>query len=255
MSDAWAHETSDEALERALTAVASDVAFPSTPPMAPAVVSRLRAEREARVRPPFPSMALWSRRRAVVLVAVGLAAVLALAFAARLVLGAAEIRVQPGAPSGTPLVPSGLGSPVPVAEVDEAVRFDVRLPAGPAPDEAYVFRTNAAGNAALFAWRADERDAALPGTPWRQMLIEIRGDEQTLVKDVGQLKDALTVFVDGRRAFWIDAPHTLIVRTPEGSETFLIRANVLIWVDGDVTYRLETTLDQEAAIELAETVG
>jgi len=247
---------SDEALGRALTALAVDVAFPDTPRMGPAVVARLREEREAKVRPPFPSMALWSRRRALVLVAVGLAAVLALAFAARFVLGAAEIRVRPElTPLGPPLGPSGLGSPVSVPEIEDAVRFDVRVPAGPVPDEAYVFRTNSVVRAALLAWDAGEGDAALPGTPWRMMLIELPGDERTLVKDVGQLEDSTMVEVDGQRAFWIDTPHELIVITDDGAETFLIRANVLIWTEDDVTYRLETTLDLADAIALAETVG
>jgi len=247
---------SDEALGRALTALATDVAFPATPPVAPAVVAQLRAEREAKMRPPFPSLALWSRRRALVLVAVGLAAVLALAFAARLVLGAAEIRVRPElTPSGPPLGPSSVGTPVPVNEIDEAVRFDVGLPAGPAPDEAYVFRTNSVGRAAVLAWVAGEGEASLPGTPWRMLLIDVRGDERTLVKDVARFEDSMMVDVDGRPAFWIDTPHELIVITDEGAETFQIRANVLIWTDEGVTHRLETTLELEDAIALAETVG
>jgi hypothetical protein len=250
-----ARRMSDEALGRALSAVARDLAFPPAPPIAPAVIARLRADREARTRPPFPSMALWSRRRVLVLVAVGIAAALGVAFATRLVLGAAEIRVRPGVtPSGPALGPASLGSPVPVAEIDGVVRFDVRLPAGPAPDESYVFRSGPQDGAVLFAWRAGDDGPALPDTPWRQMLIETRGDEQTLVKDVGALDDATEVRVEGRRAFWIDAPHELIVLTSEGAETFLIRANVLIWEEDGVTHRLETTLGQAAAIDLAETV-
>jgi hypothetical protein len=252
MSDA---RLSDEALGRALSAMSEDVAFPRTPPIAPAVVTRLREEREANIRPPFPSLALWSRRRALVLVIVGIAAVLALAFAARLTLGAAEIRLrEETTPSGAPLGPTGLGSPVPVPQIDDAVRFDVRAPAGPVPDEAYVFRTNSGRPAALLAWKAGEDQTALPGTPWRMMLIQVRGDERTLVKDVGASEDSLVVGVDGRDAFWIDSPHELIVLTAEGAETFLIRANVLIWAEDGVTYRLETTLGLTEAIALAETV-
>jgi hypothetical protein len=252
MSDA---RLSDEVLGRALSAMWEEVAFPRTPPIAPAVVTRLREEREANIRPPFPSLALWSRRRALVLVMVGIAAVLALAFAARLTLGAAEIRLrQETTPSGAPLGPTGLGSPVPVPQIEDAVRFDVRVPAGSAPDEAYVFRTNSGRPAALLAWNAGDDQTALPGTPWRMMLIQVRGDERTLVKDVGAPEDSLMVGVDGRDAFWIDSPHELIVLTAEGAETFLIRANVLIWAEDGVTYRLETTLDLTEAIALAETV-
>ena len=245
----------DETVGRALRAMSDNVAFPRTPTIAPAVVARLREEREAKIRPPFPSMALWSRRRALVLVAVGIVAVLALAFAARLTLGAAEIRVLPDVtPSGPPLGPASLGSPILVAEIDDAVRFDVGLPAGPPPDEAYVLRTNSVGDAALLAWRASDADEALPDTPWRMMLIQIRGDERTLVKDVAQFEDSLMVEVDGRPAFWIDSPHELIVLTDDGAETFLIRANVLIWTNDGVTHRLETTLGLGDAIALAETV-
>jgi hypothetical protein len=252
MSDA---RMSDELLGRALNGMREQVVFPRTPPIAPAVVTRLREERKANIRPPFPALALWSRRRALVLVIVGIAAVLALAFAARLTLGAAEIRLrQDATPSGAPLGPTGLGSPVPVPKIDDAVRFDVRVPAGPIPDEAYVFRTNSGRPAALLAWNAGDDQTALPGTPWRMMLIEVRGDERTLVKDVGASQDSVMVGVDGRDAFWIDSPHELIVLTAEGAETFLIRANVLIWAEGGVTYRLETTLGPTGAIALAETV-
>ena len=224
----------DEVLGRALSAMSEDVAFPRTPPIAPAVVTRLREEREANIRPPFPSLALWNRRRALVLVIVGIAAVLALAFAAR------------------PLGPAGLGSPVP--QIDDAVRFDVGVPAGPLPDEAYVFRTSSGRPAALLAWRAGDDQTALPGTQWRMMLIQVRGDERTLVKDVEAPEDSLMAGVDGRDAFWIDSPHELIVLTAEGTETFVIRANVLIWAEDGVTYRLETTLGLTEAIALAETV-
>jgi hypothetical protein len=252
MSDA---RLSDEVLGRALSAMWEEVAFPRTPPIAPAVVTRLREEREANIRPPFPSLALWNRRRALVLVMVGIAAVLALAFAARLTLGAAEIRLrQETTPSGAPLGPTGLGSPVPVPQIEDAVRFDVRVPAGPTPDQAYVFPTNSGRPAALLAWEAGDDQTALPGTRWRMMLIQVRGDERTLVKDVPRFEDSLMVEVDGRSAFWIDSPHELIVLTEEGAETFLIRANVLIWAEGGLTHRLETTLGLTEAIALAETV-
>lgn len=245
----------DEALGRALAAVGRDVAFPPTPATAPDVVERLRAERDARSRPPFPAMALWSRRRVLALVAVGVLAVLALAFATRLLLGAAEIRVQPGVtPSGPPLGPSGLGSPVPVAELEDAVGFEVRLPLGPPPDEAYVYATGPGDDAALLAWNAGERYPSLPGTPWGLILMQVEGDEQTLFKDVGRFEDAIAVEVDGRSSIWLDASHELLVITDEGEERFLVEGNVLIWADAGITYRLETTLTLSEAIALAESL-
>jgi hypothetical protein len=248
-------QVSDEALGRALASLGRDVAFPPTPATASEVVERLRAGRAARSRPPFPALALWSRRRVLALVAVGILAVLALAFAARLVLGAAEIRVQPGVtPSGPPLGPAGLGTPVPVGELEDAVGFEVRLPLGPLPDEAYVFTAGSGNGAALLAWDAGERYPHLPGTPWGLILMQVEGEETALAKNVGDAEDARAVEVGGRRSIWIDAPHELLVITDEGAQRFLVEGNVLIWVDAGITYRLETTLALPAAIALAESL-
>ena len=217
-------------------------------------MARLEAERERRTRPRFPTVALWSRRRLLAVVAVGVIGLLALAFAARLVIGAAEIRVQPGVtPSGPPLGPDVLGDPFPIERVEREVGFAVRVPAGPLPDEAYVF-VAAGGDGALLAWDASDRYPSLPGTPWGLVLVELRTDEGTLVKDVGGFDDIQQARVDGRTAFWLEAPHQLHVLTDEGSETYRVDGNVLIWTRGDVTYRLETSLGLPQAIALAESL-
>jgi hypothetical protein len=244
----------DEALGRALAAVGRDLAFPPTPATASDVVERLRAGRAARSRPPFPALALWNRRRVFALVAVGILAVLALAFAARLVIGAAEIRVQPGVtPSGPPLGPDALGEAVPVERVEREVGFALRVPAGPLPDQAYAF-VSPGGGGALLAWDASDRYPSLPGTPWGMVLIELRTDEPVLGKDVNRFEDAQPVRVGDRSAFWIEVPHRLHVTTDEGSQTFLVEGNVLIWTEAGITYRLETALALSEAVALAESV-
>jgi hypothetical protein len=242
-----------EALTRALAGL--DLDLPATPSIAPAVRARLETDRAARARPPFPRTALWSRRRVLVFAAIGVLGLLALALGARFVIGAAEIRVQPEAtPSGPPLGPDTLGEPVPLEALDEAVGFPVALPAGPPPDEAHLVFVDR-GDAALLAWDASPRYPALPGTPWGLVLLEIRADDEVVVKDVNAFEDLRDVRVDGRRAAWIPAPHGLTVLTPTGSATYSVEGNVLIWTRGDVTYRLETSLPRAAAIALAETVA
>jgi hypothetical protein len=246
--------TPEDTLAVALRDAGRDLAYPPTPPISQGVVARLEAERERRTRPRFPAVSLWSRRRVLALVAVGLIGLLALAFAARLVIGAAEIRVQPGVtPSGPPLGPDALGDPVPVDRVEQQVGFALRAPAGPPPDEAYVF-VSAGGEGALLAWEAGDRYPSLPGTPWGLILVELRTDEGSLVKDVGGFEDVQEVRVDGRAAFWIEAPHELHVITDDGSETFRVDGNVLIWTRGAVTYRLETSLELPEAVALAESL-
>jgi hypothetical protein len=244
----------EDTLAVALRDAGRDLAYPPTPPISQGVVARLEAERDRRERPRFPAVTLWSRRRVFALVAVGVIGLLALAFAARLVIGAVEIRVQPGvSPSAPPLGPDALGDPAAVERVEREIRFALGLPAGPPPDEAYVF-VAAGGDGALLAWDASDRYPSLPGTPWGLILVELRTDEGGLVKDVGGFDDIREVRVDDRAAFWLDAPHQLHVITNEGSKTFRVDSNVLIWTRGAVTYRMETSLELPEATALAESV-
>jgi hypothetical protein len=246
----------EDALGRALRAAGRELAYPPTPELAGAVAWRLEAGGAARRRPPFPRMALWSRRRLLVVAAIGLLAALALAFGVRFVLGAAEVRVHPGvSPSGPPLGPGRLGEPIPVEEVSEAVGFEVALPTGPAPDEAYVVTTDGLDDAALLAWAPGPDYPAIGGAPWGLVLLELTEDDVVVVKDLQEFGDFREVRVGGRRAFWIDAPHELTVITADGPETFSVRGNVLIWTKDDVTFRLETSLPLREARALAETIG
>jgi len=246
----------DEQLGLALRSIGRGLGYPPTPRLGAAVTWRLEASGAAGRRPPFPRMALWSRRRALVFAAIGLLAVLGLAFGARFVLGAAEVRVQPGlTPSGPPVGPGELGEPISVEEVSTAVGFELELPAGPGPDEAYVVSRTGLDDVALLAWTASLRYPALPDTPWGLVLIELIGDEDFLVKDVNRFEDLRTVRVGDRRAFWIDAPHEVTLIAANGPETFAVRGNVLIWTRGGITFRLETSLPLRQSIALAETIA
>jgi hypothetical protein len=246
-----------EALERELARLARDVELPPTPSIAPAVVARLETDRAARARPPFPRIAIWSRRRALVAAAAALLLVLALAFGARYVIGAAEVRVQPGGPpSGPPLAPAtALGKPVTLEAARAAVGFEIRLPAGPPPDEVYVFRAPGRRAGVLLAWDADERWPALPDTPWGLVLLQTPDDAETIAKDVDRFEDLHDVTVGGVPGFWIDAPHGLVVTTAAGTETFSVEGNVLIWSEGGTTFRLETALGRPGALEIARSIG
>ncbi len=244
---------SDEALGRALSRL--EPAYPPTPSLVPGVVVRLEADRAARARPPFPRIAIWGRRRLLALAAIGVLALVALAFGARFVIGSAEVRVQPGAsPSGPPFGSDALGPSVPLEEVAAATGFPLALPPGPAPDAAYVVST-IGGDAALLTWDPSDRYPAVPGTPWGLALLELPEGRELAVKDVNAFEDLHPARVSGRRAFWIDAPHGLILQTEAGTQPFSVEGNVLIWALGDVTLRLETSLGLDEAIALAERIG
>jgi hypothetical protein len=247
----------DEQLSAALTALARDVAFPQTPSIASAVSARLTAERSRGVRPRLPGLALLGRRRVLVLVSVGLLALLALAGATRLAIGAFEVRVQPNAgPSVSlpPIEPSAIGNPVSEAETVSRAGFEPALPPGPAPDEVYVIDSGFGDAGILYAWRPSAAYSRIDGTDWGLMLIVAQGDQEFVSKSVDRFDALVDVKVNGDRAFWIPAPHQVSITTDDGSQTFSVTGNVLIWQVGDLSYRLETTLGRAEAIALAESM-
>ena len=246
-----------ERVARALTALSSELAYPPTPSMRSAVTARLEYERRAGARPVLPRRALWSRRRVLVLATIGLLAALALAAAARFAIGAIEIRVQPGVPSASlpPVEPDALGDPLAAREAFALAGFEPSLPAGPAPDEAFVVDTVFGDPGLLMAWRPSATYPALPGTDWGLVLMAFQGDEGTVVKTVEAFDDVHEASVNGASASWIPVPHVLQIETERGSRTFSVRGNVLIWQVEGITYRLETSLDRASALEIARSIA
>ena len=248
----------DERLVVALVSLRDELAFPVTPSLGGAVTARLASDRAAGARPPFPRRALWSRRRVLVLATIGLLAALALAAAARLAIGAIEIRVQPAvAPSTSlpPVEPDVLGEPLPASRAVALAGFEPSLPSGPPPDEVYVIDSPFGDPGLVYAWRPSPTYPTLPGTDWGLVLIAFQGDEEIVLKTVQRFEDVHDASVDGVRAAWIPVPHLLDIETDRGTQTFSVGGKVLIWQVGDVTYRLETSLDRASAISVAESAG
>ena len=247
----------DERLEAALATLRVDLAFPAAPAFGQAVTARLTSERAAGAPPRLPSRALWSRRRVLVLVTIGLLAALALAAAARLAIGTIDIRIQTGVtppPSLAPVEPDVLGDPLSAGEAVALAGFEPALPPGPPPDEVYVVDSPFGDPGLIYAWRPSAAYPVLPGTEWGLVLIAFQGDDETVVKTVQRFDDVHDASVNGERASWIPVPHVLEIETDRGFETFSVGGNVLIWEVNGVTFRLETSLDRASAIALAESM-
>lgn len=64
--------------------------------------------------------------------------------------------------------------------------------------------------------------------------------------------------VNGDTAYWVQGWHALQFFDARGRPLYemarLVEGNVLIWVEGDVTYRLETALSLEEAVRIAESL-
>lgn len=60
--------------------------------------------------------------------------------------------------------------------------------------------------------------------------------------------------VNGQRAIWAVGPYPLLMRNGSIQVERLIDGHVLVWAEGDITYRLETDLPLEEALRIAESL-
>jgi len=282
----------DTDLEAALRDLGREVTIPSTAERAtsidPAARARARIALGDVSKRRFP---VWlvaptglPLRRALVLVAIALLAIVVVAGA--LGLGLPGIRFtqaptgspRPGspAPGGSPLMESaqpsspapttsgppgtglGLGDPVGLADLSSAVDIPVLLP------------TASGVGSPVTAWLLDGRltlvwpaGSALPPTRDPRIgliLSEFRGSVRPdyFQKILDPATTLTPVTVAGVTGYWISgAPHEIVFVDRYGQAVFDSRrivGDTLLWTRGDVTYRLESGLDQAATIALAESL-
>jgi hypothetical protein len=60
--------------------------------------------------------------------------------------------------------------------------------------------------------------------------------------------------VNGDRAIWTTGPYVLKLKNDDATFTRMINGHVLIWENGNVTYRLETDLSLDEALKVAESL-
>lgn len=130
--------------------------------------------------------------------------------------------------------------------MDEARRlsdFPLVVPAALGePDEVYSHRDLPA---TTFVWRGEGGELL--------SLTEI-GIAEFAMKLVGE-DGARHVLVGDRPAVWIEGPHTVQLLGYREAGSLLIESNVLIWADGEITYRLEGDLSEAEMVEIAESLS
>ena len=194
------HRMSDERLAASLAALGRELAYPPTP----ALDGGHGPHRAPRHRPAvLPGRALWSRRRVLVLVAVGCSPRSRSRRPRRFAIGAFEIRVQPGRrrpPPQPPVQPDVLGDPVSPPEEAAAAAGSNRAARGPVPDEAYVV-DSLFGDPGLYVWRPSDRYPR-SRAEWGLVLMAFQGDSETVIKSVEAFENVRRT-ADGRPAFWV----------------------------------------------------
>lgn len=150
-----------------------------------------------------------------------------------------------------PLIPilERLAGEQSLEEAQQRVDYPILLPSYPpelgSPDR--VFVQDADGDLTILIWIDPEHPT--------QVLMSLHmippGSWAVEKMDPALVQETT---VNGRRAIWAIGPYP--VRFSNGNLDFvrLVDGHVLIWTDGEITYRLETELDLEEAIKLAESL-
>jgi hypothetical protein len=261
----------DADLERALADLGRRVDFPPTPDIATAVRRRLQKPKRT---PWWQALPPWPRALGVALVVVLAMAGAALvaspearqAVADRLGIGGVSVvhvREVPTPeptrfPTPSPVPGGGLGLGTRVSLDEARARFGaaVLVPELGPPDAVYVMPNEVS---LVYAPRpglpasTQTRGVGLVLTQFRASI------DQTLLgqKGLGPNTRLEEVQIAGKRGLWIEgAPH-LFLRAQGGvirDYPPRLAGNTLLWEQDGVTFRLESALDKDAAIRIAESV-
>lgn len=136
-----------------------------------------------------------------------------------------------------------------LANAQEAVPYPILIPTHPAdlglPNHIYV--QEADSPMTILVWTDAERPERvtlslhlIPAGHWAVTKFEPVTTQETEV--------------DGQRAIWAVGPYPLLMRNGSIQIERLIDGHVLIWAEGNITYRLETDLPLEEALRIAESL-
>src|SRR5262245_2092710 len=241
-------------LELELRELGRELALPAVPDVSGPVAERLRAEPAPRLAPRRRTVAI-----AVAIVVVALAAALAVppvrgALLDLFHIGGVTVERVDTLP---PVASSGdlrLGSATTLEYARRAVDFPILVPdekTSGRPDGVFLSRVLPGGAVSLLY--GTERNPRLLVTAFRGTT------EPDLVKKAfAGATEVRPVAVRGVQGYFITgAPHAVVFRDRNGNvrdDEYRLAKDVLLWVAGTVTYRLEGDLTEQRALAIAESM-
>ncbi|HEY8092474.1 MAG TPA: hypothetical protein VID93_01780 [Acidimicrobiales bacterium] len=272
-------------LEQALTELADSLEFPGSDALAGRVTARLAQPVVVPFgRRPNVRKALAVAAAAVVIAGLVLAGSPRARRAVADLLGIGGIEIQTSSPAtgstaATTVVPSAgstsspatfppdaapgpldLGSPIGVEEGAARIGVPAPVPTALGPPAAvYVGSPPATGRLSL-VWPPSTSLPAtrIPDVGALLTVFRASVEEGYFLKVLDPETTYERVTVGGHPAVWLAGePHAFLYRTSDGQvqeETLRLAGNTLIWTVGPFTYRLESALDRDAAIALADSV-
>lgn len=119
------------------------------------------------------------------------------------------------------------------------------------PDEVYrqeVWDPGLEAPVFIFVWR-DEDSPSEVALALYQIPLPYYGLKSASLSAISE-----TVVYD-QPAYWVEGPHRLQLQTGEVAEWLFVPGNVLIWAEGEVTYRLEGADTVAEAVRIAESLA
>jgi hypothetical protein len=155
-------------------------------------------------------------------------------------------------PTPTPLTSIlDLAGETTLAEAEQQAGFTLRLPTYPAdlgaPDQ--VFFQEIGGPAVVLVWLDPNQPERV-----RLSLHELGPGTFAEKGDPGVVQETT---VNGQQAIWAEGPYILQFRRGNQIDydfRRLVEGRVLLWVEGEITYRLESDLSLEEAVRVAESL-
>ena len=263
-------ELQQELFEKQLRSIAKGLDYPRTPEIAKSVMKRLRLSTPSRfisrrfawtltvILIVFSSLMLIPPARAAILefIQIGIVRI----FRAEPTPVAPPQQEFPATmipvtatpvPTAEPLIPvlERLAGEKSLEGAQQIVDYPILLPSYPTdlgpPDR--IFVQDADGNMTILIWIDPEQ----PSQVLMSLHIIPPGSWAVDKMDPALVEETT---VNGERAIWAVGPYP--VRFSNGNLDFvrLVDGHVLIWTDGEITYRLETELDLDEAVRAAESL-
>ena len=140
-----------------------------------------------------------------------------------------------------------LAEQVSLNDAERRAGFDLRLPSYP-PDlgaPSRVFLLELEVPLVILVWDQG---------PDVRMSLHVIRERDFFLLSKGQPRVVAQTQVDGNFAMWTEGPYYLKVEAGPQSFLLLVEGRVLIWSDGELTYRLESGLEIDEAVLIAESL-
>jgi hypothetical protein len=269
-------QLSFEQWEAQIEEIAQAFPYPPTPDIAGTVARGGRRSSPARRTAVFSKRFAWAAVILLVVLLTGLMFIpqVQAALVEFLQLGAVRIFLAEPTPTSTPTAtlplptasPSAVPtvtprpSPTPIAsvldlagqttlaEAQAQVDFPIRLPTEPAdlgPPDA-VFLQDFGGPLLVLVWFEPDQ----PG----QVRLSLHQLGPNTFAGKGAPAVIQETTVNGERALWMEGPHFFEMSNGQYAMRRLVEGKVLLWTEGEITYRLETKLPLDEARKIAESL-